>query len=531
MGDLIGRVRRYAARHGLLPTGEAVVVGVSGGPDSLALLHLLVRLAPELRLDLHVAHLNHGLRGAASDEDAEFVADVAARWGLPCTVGRADLRSGRMGHSLEEAARLARYAFLAEVAEVAEGAGSPQARARSAGGRAVSPEGHSARTIAVGHNADDQAETVLMHLLRGAGVAGLRGMLPRTALADYRLGESRENLEYGPLWLVRPLLAVPRREIESYCVENHLEPRFDWSNEDLTIYRNRLRHELLPLLEQHNPAIRRLLAHTGEVMAADAETLRAALDAVWRKVVLQSGPDEVRFDLPSWRALSLGLQRATLREAIHRLRHGLRDINWEHVERAVWLGREGGTGQSATLPQGLVLQVGYHGLRVASEGTPWPTGAPEVREETPLSAPGVTILPEGWRVVVQREQGPAMSPSTWAPFQNGQDVAPGERWEAWLDAGAVGPRPVLRPRRPGDRFLPQGLRGHSVRLSEFMINEKVPRDARASWPLLAGDLGLMWVCGLRVDERALVRAGTRDVWHVRFERGAETAGSQKQVTG
>jgi tRNA(Ile)-lysidine synthase len=212
MEDLLARVRRYARRYGLLAAGETVVVGVSGGPDSLALLHLLRRLSAELGLSLRVAHLNHGLRGAMADEDASFVASLAASWGLPCTVGQMDVRSTAAGRSLEEAARQARYRFLAEVAGAAAG------------------------TIAVGHNADDQAETVLMHFLRGTGVAGLRGMLPRTALADYRLGIPAK----GQLWLVRPLLGVPRRDIEVYCAKNELEPRFDRSNEDLTFFRNRL---------------------------------------------------------------------------------------------------------------------------------------------------------------------------------------------------------------------------------------------------------------------------------------------------
>ena len=182
MDDLLARVRQYAQRYRLFSPGETVVVGVSGGPDSLCLLHLLRRLAPELRLWLHVAHLHHGLRGAEADADAEFVAELADCWGLPCTVGRVDVAAlaREAGLSLEEAARQARYRFLAGVAE--------------AGGAA---------TLAVGHNADDQAETVLMHFLRGSGAAGLRGMLPWTLLDDYRLyAASGEDLTPRP-----PLLA------------------------------------------------------------------------------------------------------------------------------------------------------------------------------------------------------------------------------------------------------------------------------------------------------------------------------------
>ena len=393
MDDLLARVRQYAQRYRLFNPGETVVVGVSGGPDSLCLLHLLRRLAPELRLWLHVAHLHHGLRGAEADADAAFVAELADCWGLPCTVGRADVAAlaREAGLSLEEAARQARYRFLAEVAE--------------AGG---------ASTLAVGHNADDQAETVLMHFLRGSGAAGLRGMLPRTPLDDYRLFQavpcrmrprihecprarfanswfhswtaqppsvSRTDGDTGDpppssdprvpasprLHLVRPLLSIPRADIEAYCAEYRLAPRTDRSNEDTTFFRNRLRHELLPILETYNPGIRDVLAHTAEVLAGDHAVLSRAVEAAWTTLVSVEGPDEVRFSLPIWRGLPLGLQRATLREAIHRLRRSVRDINWEHVERAVWLAREGHTGQAATLAAGLELQIGYDSLRVAGE--------------------------------------------------------------------------------------------------------------------------------------------------------------------
>jgi tRNA(Ile)-lysidine synthase len=514
MEDLLARVRRYASRYGLLFPGQIVVVGVSGGPDSLALLHLLLGLSSELRLDLHVAHLNHGLRDASSDEDARFVRDLAAHWGLPCSVGQADVRSMTGGRSLEEAARLARYRFLAEVA------------ARLGVSDSREPAPGAAPAIAVGHNLDDQAETVLMHFLRGTGVTGLRGMLPRTPLSDYRLGMEGEGGEDGEFWLVRPLLSIPRSEIETYCARYRLEPRFDRSNEDLTIYRNRLRHELLPLLEKHNPAIRRILAHTAEVMAGDEEILRAGLHAAWQEMALPGGQNEVLFDLGRWRALSLGLQRASLREAIHRLRRTLRDIHWDHVERAVWLAREGKTGQSATLPAGLMLQVGYRCLRVAAEGIPWRPDVPLVRDEIELTAPGVTLLAEGWRVIVRLEKGSQSLLEVASDPDRGSRGAAGGLWEAWLDEEAVGPRLVLRPRRPGDRFLPQGLAGHSVALHEFMINQKIPRDARAGWPLLEGSRGLAWVCGLRVDERAVVTAESRRVWHVRVERppGGEASG-------
>jgi tRNA(Ile)-lysidine synthetase-like protein len=534
-------VRRAIRRYDLLRDGMALVVGVSGGPDSLCLLHLLSRLAPEMGLRLHVAHLNHGLRGADADADADFVAEFAAGFGLPCTVGRADVAAlaREAGLSLEEAARQVRYHFLADVAAAAD-----------------------AYTIAVGHNADDQAETVLMHFLRGSGVAGLRGMLPKTPLGEFRVsGEVASGgvgewgsspilpFSHSPV-LIRPLLAMPRAAVEAYCTEHGLQPRFDRSNEDTTLYRNRLRHELLPILEGYNPRIREVLAHTAEVLAGDQQVLRAAVEVAWDRVIdLHPQPlslpgkgakDEVHFDLAAWRALPLGLQRATIREAIHRLRASLRNINWEHVERAVWLARDGGTGQKATLAAGLELEIGYRTLSIGSEATPAsplqrasvfqpggfrlapaapaqvPPGGvtgqdaslvPQIDAPLPLAAPGETAIGGGRQVEVSAGNVDAL------PEDRGAGADP---WVAFLDADALGSGLILRPRQPGDRFQPQGLGGHSTKLNEFMINAKVPKDARAGWPLLCGAAGIAWVCGLRVAEWAIVRPETRAVWLVRF---------------
>ena len=222
--------------------------------------------------------------------------------------------------------------------------------------------------------------------------------------------------------------------------------------------------------------------------------------------------DVVHLDLAAWRALPLGLQRATIREAIHRLRASLRNINWEHVERAVWLAREGTTGQKATLAAGLELEIGYRTLRIGPEATP---ASPLQRaslfqpgDSSPgvLAAPGVTVI-GGWLIAISRTRRDA---------QFGDFGTEADPWTAHLDADAVGSELMLRTRQPGDRFQPQGLDGHSTKLNEFMINAKVSKDARAGWPLLCGAAGIAWVCGLRVAEWAIVRPETRAVWVVRL---------------
>ncbi len=489
--SLVKLVRWTVERYDLLPRGESIVVGVSGGPDSLCLLHVLRRLADDYDLTLHVAHLNHHIRGTEADADAAFVADVAALWGLPCTVATRDVPALARQYKLaiEEAARRARYTFLAEVAGLVGG-----------------------RTVAVGHNADDQAETVLMHFLRGAGLAGLRGMLPKIPLADYRLLEEQTG---AALLLVRPLLEMPRAEIEAYCARHGLRPRFDHSNLDTTYFRNRLRHELFPYLETYRSNIREVIRRTARVAAEDYVLLREVLEDAWMRITQFADDKTIIFDLADWRALPLSLRRATLREAVHYLRQSLRDINFVHIEGAVMVAQEKDTGAVASLPQGLRLTVGYETLTVADEDyRPLPLDWPALQKEyLPLALPGRTFLPgpAGWQVEA-RWLSPGELPPEWATNP--------DPWQAFLDGGTVGEALALRQRRPGDRFQPQGMGGRSKSLSDFLINVKVPATWRDWVPLVVDSKNdrILWVAGWRLDEKARVTPETEQVLWLRFER-------------
>jgi tRNA(Ile)-lysidine synthase len=496
MMSMLTQVRQTIDRNQLLERGETVVVGVSGGPDSLCLLHLLCRLRAELALSLHVAHLHHGLRGAEADADAAFVRTVAADWGLPCHTEQANVRAlgDREGWAVEEAARRARYEFLARVAERV-----------------------GARTIAVGHNADDQAETILMHMIRGAGLSGLRGMLPRSRLGDYRLvppeGKTLgEEPAFAHLSLIRPLLEISREEVEAYCDAHGLEARFDRSNLDTTPFRNWLRHVVFPLLEQHNPALKAVLRRSAHIIADEYALLRGQLEEAWPRFVRSEDERAIAFDLDAWCALPTALQRSSLREAIHRLRRSLRDISFVHVEDALHVARDGTTGMQATLPQGLMLHRGYDELRIA--GADHPIGLPDgpwlAVGAPPLALPlpgEREINPAGWIVRLQRLPRRDL-PADWDPGE--------QPWCAALDAAALGKDLHLRTRRPGDRFQPQGMGGHQVKLGDFFTNQKVPRHVRDRLPLLVTSWGIAWVSGLRVDERACVTRATTQIVQVEF---------------
>jgi tRNA(Ile)-lysidine synthase len=501
--DVLRRVRRTIDDHSLLGRGDRIVVGVSGGPDSLCLLHVLLRLREAYGLRLYVAHLHHGARGADADADAEFVSGLAAEWGLPVAIEHRDVPALVREHRLafEEAARRVRYAFLAQVADEVGG-----------------------RRIAVGHNADDQAETVLMHFLRGSGPAGLRGMLPATPVTDYRMLELPEindagskkqdscTLHPASCIIIRPLLDVPRADIERYCAEHGLKPRFDRSNLDTTYFRNRLRHELLPLLEIYNPNVRARLCHTAAVVAADYELLEQLQEQAWGDTVQEQREAAVVFDRAAWRALPVALQRSVLRRAVYRLRSSLRDVDFVHVEDARRVGLSGETGAQATLPGGLALSVGYDALTVGDAGDAGPPpDEPLLWCDEPLvvQVPGTTALPQSdW--VLRAE--------LLEQWDLEQIVDHPDPWMAYLDMDALVEPLVLRRRRRGDRFRPQGMGGHSVKLSAFLINRKVPRAWRDHVPLLVAGDEIVWVCGRRVTTGVVVKANARQVARLRFER-------------
>ncbi len=484
--DLLHDVSAYIEQYQLIRSGARIIVGVSGGPDSVALLHLLRHIAPSLGLELHVAHLHHGIRGADADADLEFVAHLARDAGLPFVAESADVPAlaSEARLALEETARRVRYAFLARAAQQA-----------------------GAQLIAVGHNADDQAETVLMHLLRGAGPAGLRGMLPATRLRDYHLLQEAAGLP-PELTIIRPLLASTRAEIEAYCSEEGLTTRLDRSNLDTTYFRNRLRHEVLPYLAQINPRISERLRNLAEVVRADYGLLREFVNVAHDTLLIAAYPDAVVYDLLRWREQPLAVRRALIRRAAYELRRSLRDVAFGHVEQAVDVAQKGQTGAQATLPRALTLTVGYTTLVIAHAGAlhlpverPWL----QIEQEIPVAVPGVTALPGGW-----------MLDTTECTEWDSQRIETNPNpLVAWIDGDALGSQLLIRTRRRGDRFQPQGMHGAEVRLSDFLTNTKLPRPWRDHLPLLVSADRLLWIVGMRVSHGARVRPATTRVIHLR----------------
>jgi tRNA(Ile)-lysidine synthase len=460
--SLIERVED-AFREALHGTGQAplrspLVVGVSGGPDSAALLHSLRQIVPADLLV--VAHLDHGLRPGSAAE-AEFVAGLAGDLSFQSARVEIAERARARGLSIEEAGREARYEFLAHVA-------------REVGATAV----------VVGHNADDQVETILMHLLRGSGPAGLRGMRPVSPLPGH-----------AGLWLLRPLLGLGRAEIEAYCAQHELSPITDASNADLTFFRNQIRHELLPLLEQYNPQIRQRLVDMAAAIAAEDDLLMHLAGRVWEDAVLIDRGTVVALDKGAWRESPLALRRRVLRLALSQVEPTPGDVGFRALESARRIAESGNTDARAALPGGLTLVVDYDRLIIRSGAAEQPADAPQVPTLAPilLAVPGTIELADGWQITAKAEENADARAIS----------ANRDPWTAYVAFDAGTPL-VVRARHEGERMRPFGL-GGQTKIKKIMIDRKIPARLRERWPIVACPEHALWIIGHVLDERARVR--------------------------
>lgn len=488
-------VARAAREHGLWRPGDTLVVAVSGGQDSLCLLGALLalreRVHPAAPGELIVAHLDHGTRGDDSAADAAWVAAFAARLGLRHMVETTDARADarRMRRSLEEAARHLRYAFLRRV------------RAETG-----------AAAICVGHTLDDQAETILMSFVRGAGLAGLAGMA------------------YLERDIARPLLGVTRAETLAYCLAHGWQPRVDPSNADVSLRRNRVRHELLPALAAVNPNIARTVVDNGQVIAVDERYLEWQTDAAWADVVREAeGEERIALAVPELRALPSALRQRVLRRAAVTLighDHTLSARNVRALDAAV---ERAASGATVELPGGVRAVREYDRLivaRIAGNGAD-ATVERAADEAVPLAVPGVVELPAlGWRVRAWRSERPAGLEANAGPeppdvpsFSRASDLTGAlgrAETRVHLDAEAAGGELWVRTWRAGDRFQPLGLPAEK-KLQDVFADAKVPRMLRRRIPLVCNRAHILWVAGLRIDHRARLTRETSAVLVLQLE--------------
>jgi tRNA(Ile)-lysidine synthase len=442
---LVSRVERIIHRQRLFKPGDTLIVALSGGADSTALLDLLSRLAG-FNLNLIAAHVNHCLRGAESDADQEFCQASASRYAIPFEVRRVDVRSLASENrlNLEDAGRQARIEFLDEV------------RGK-----------YGAAAVVLAHHADDQAETVLMRLLRGSGMTGLSGMAYRNARG-----------------YVRPLLEITRSEIEQYLRRRSLEWHEDASNNDKTYLRNRIRHELLPLLEEYNPAIRSCLCSTASILRGD-DTLLSELTQRAAAESYQTVDGMIVCSVRKLRSLDPALRQRVLRHVFKQLAASLEGVNLHHIDAVCDLIESDRPNSQLALPHGVTAVRVYDrivltqtALRLTS--TSFDTAGFELQ----ITGPGYYQLPDYGSITVEPVETvafPANPDTTYfdlikTPFP-------------WL----------VRTFRPGDRIQPFGMTGRK-KVKNIFIDRKIPLAERRRIPLLFCDAELFWIAGVCASE-------------------------------
>jgi tRNA(Ile)-lysidine synthase len=463
MSSFLDTARSTIARHRMFNPGDAVVVAVSGGADSMALLHALVALREELRLTIHVAHLNHRLRPDSADDSA-FVETAAQSLHLPVTLATADVRTlaAEQRRSIEDAARQARYGFLAQVAGDT-GAG----------------------IVATAHTRSDQVETVLMRLLDAAPWESLAGIPPVRPLALNPSEASGSGL--GTVSVVRPLLEVTRQDVLSFLAAHGVVWRDDPTNRDLAIRRNWVRHAVIPALEESIPSLRAILVRVSDAVRGAEGVLAASAGHVFEGAHERVGGG-LRVPLRVIGALPGPVQRRLLRQALIAVAGTDGRVSRVVEDEAVELLSRPRPGQVRA--GAWVIRRSYEALEVA------PAPAPDPEQEYELTIPGdVAAVDFGVRV-----RADIIDPA------DGTIQTPGE---AILDADATGSLLRIRSWRPGDRIRPLGMKGKR-KVQDLLVDQKVPRWERGRIPLIVDAHGrILWVVGQRISEEARITERTK----------------------
>jgi tRNA(Ile)-lysidine synthase len=412
----------------LFPPHTTIILAVSGGADSITLLHVMAQLRERLAVQLHVATLNHGLRPDAAD-DVAYVQHITKRLDVPVSAETVDVSqlSQTLNIGIEAAGRAARYDFFARVAQQI-----------------------GTTTIATAHHADDQTETILMHIIRGAGVQGLIGMQPKAPYPDY-----------PELTLIRPLLFVRRPEIEAYCDEHQLEPRHDATNQDTVFLRNNIRHAILPRMRELNPQIDRAFAQLADIVSAEQDFMQTYYESSIQPLI-QANEGNTRYSVQRelFRSWHPAIQRRFIKEASFKLGA---EATYVYITAAIQTANSREVGAIAELPNAVRLRVGYVDIVIEQESAPLPdTDYWLIDSEYNVTLPGKTNCV---RWILEATIEP--QPDTIARLY----ITPNSTVK-------------LRTRQAGDKFQPLGMGGHSKKLKHWMIDHKIPQHLRVRIPLL-----------------------------------------------
>jgi tRNA(Ile)-lysidine synthase len=447
-------------KHRMIRSGDKVVVGVSGGPDSVCLLNIMYQLRTRLKIGLIVAHLDHGLRPGEDEKETELVARLARELDLTFAWERVTQLAKVHRASLEERAREIRYGFFERVLRE-----------------------HHAQKLAIGHNMNDQAETVLMHILRGTGLAGLSGIPP--IRGDH---------------FIRPLLGTTRQEIQAYLRERHLPYMIDSSNLEKRYLRNKIRLDLIPALLPYQP---RLVEHLHDLSSLSREENRymdREAETCLKTVILNSSEHSLRISLAAFKSLPTPLQYRIIRKAIKMVKGNLRRIDLGHIKAVDDLVKSSRPQIELDLPENLIVKKEYERLSVSL--------GPETQNDDfsyPIEGLGRFQLGQ-INMAITCEEHPGDDFGEYSPSP----------WEECFDLDILKWPLILRNYRAGDRFMPLGLNGFK-KLKDVFIDNKIPSRERRKIPILESCGDIMWVCGIRIDERYRVRGGTKRILRCKIE--------------
>ncbi|MBU2522514.1 MAG: tRNA lysidine(34) synthetase TilS [Proteobacteria bacterium] len=479
---LIKTVGATIKAYRMIEPGDSVLVGVSGGPDSVALLHIILSLAQRFSLRVAVAHLNHSLRQKDSDDDAEFVASLARKFDLPCYIKKEDVSKYRHEKklSLEEAARIVRYRFFESVAEK-----------------------YMFNKIALGHNADDNAELVIMQLLRGSGPLGISGIPP------VRNGK-----------IIRPLIKLTKSEILEFLAVNELKFVLDKSNNDQRYLRNRIRHHLIPHLKSsYNKRIVETINRFASIIRSEEEWIDDLIKPIFNKSVLAAENNSVALSISSINELHIAAQRRIIRKAIAEIKGNLRRIAFSHIESVISLLNSGHAFGCIDLPDRIWIKRDGDTVSFSREKSLLRDPYKKLSDENKLSFEYRILKPEAGfkaeifpRSLLIKELGLNMEFSK-IDIKNLPDIHHAGHNVAFFDMDKLSFPLVLRNFRPGDKFQPLGMSG-TQKVKKYFINNKVARVQRAKCLILLSQDKIMWVVGYRIDDFFKVKQSARNILKV-----------------
>lgn len=471
---LLGAVERA----GYTCNDTRLVVAVSGGPDSVALLHALVAISDKADLTLYVAHLNHDFRGKEADDDAEFVHDLANSLHLPSEIKKIDPKVYTEQiklSSFEDAAREMRYDFLSEV---------------------VSDVG--ASSVVLAHTADDLAETILMHIIRGTGVHGLRGM-QELSIWQNRTGERGATL-------FRPFLSLTKSHMLSFCETQNIVYRQDSGNLKRRFTRNKIRHDLLPILKQYNPKVREALLRLSKSSSMEASFIDYEIDRIWPLVTVQED-DFIRIDSHVLSTYHPFIRTMVLRRSYAKLSGDLRRLNQVHLSRMLEL-VDNPRGRTIHLARGIEVYAHHGEIFLSRGGLKHLCPLPVIEEDFTIDICktgflDISIQFSDWQIKISTVEN--------------QSILSKDDYRVVVDRKSLGDHVIVRTRRAGDKFHPMGMKTEK-KLQDFLVDEKVPRLWRDRVPLLVQTRGIVWVVGYRIAEWAKVTEGCEEAVSIQFER-------------